>query len=135
MSETIEVEVAGDFGEALQQLHQLPDRPIQQPENFKGALRPYQLRGLAWLDGLDRLSLGGILADDMGLGKTIQVLALLLHRQLRSPKEGPPTLLVCPTSLLGNWEREVKKFSPSIPVFVHHGNNREELLVNLNPTR
>lgn len=133
VSETIEVEVAGDFGDALQQLHQLPDRPIQQPENFKGALRPYQLRGLAWLDGLDRLSLGGILADDMGLGKTIQVLALLLHRQLRSPKDGPPTLLVCPTSLLGNWEREVKKFSPSIPVFVHHGNNREELPSKFKP--
>jgi SNF2 family DNA or RNA helicase len=85
------------------------------------------LRGLAWLEGLTRLGLGGILADDMGLGKTIQVLALMLHRQEQSPTFGPPLLLICPTSLLGNWEREIVKFAPSLPFFVHHGNNREEL--------
>ena len=127
VSEAIEVEVAGDFGAALSELKNLPDKPITQPKSFKGQLRPYQLRGLAWLDGLTRLGLGGILADDMGLGKTIQVLALMLHRQEQSPNFGPPTLLVCPTSLLGNWEREIAKFAPSVPFFVHHGNNREEL--------
>ena len=127
VSEAIEVEVAGDFGAALAELKNLPDKPITQPATFRGELRPYQLRGLAWLDGLARLGLGGILADDMGLGKTIEVLALLLHRQNQSPSVGAPTLLVCPTSLLGNWEREIAKFAPSIPFFVHHGNNREEL--------
>jgi len=127
VSEAIEVEVAGDFGNALAELKNLPDKPITQPKRFKGELRPYQLRGLAWLEGLSRLGLGGILADDMGLGKTIQVLALLLHRQDQSPNFGPPTLLICPTSLLGNWEREIQKFSPGIPFFVHHGNNRERL--------
>lgn len=127
VSEAIEVEVAGDFGAALAELKNLPDKPITQPASFHGELRPYQLRGLAWLDGLARLGLGGILADDMGLGKTIEVLALLLHRQNQSPQFGPPTLLVCPTSLLGNWEREIAKFAPSIPFFVHHGNNRDEL--------
>ena len=70
---------------------------------------------------------GGILADEMGLGKTIEVLALLLHRQQASPQHGPATLLICPTSLLGNWERELAKFAPSLPVFVHHGNNRDPL--------
>jgi superfamily II DNA or RNA helicase len=127
VSEAIEVEVAGDFGAALSELKNLPDKPITQPAGFKGQLRPYQLRGLAWLEGLSRLGLGGILADDMGLGKTIQMLALLLHRQAQNPKEGPPTLLICPTSLLGNWERELAKFAPSLPIFVHHGNNRDAL--------
>ncbi len=127
VSEAIEVEAAGDFGAALADLKILPDKPITQPATFQGQLRPYQLRGLAWLEGLSRLGLGGILADDMGLGKTIQVLALLLHRQELSPRHGPATLLVCPTSLLGNWERELEKFAPSIPVFVHHGNNRDPL--------
>lgn len=133
VSEAIEVEVVGDFGNALAELKNLPDKPITQPEAFQGQLRPYQLRGLAWLDGLARLGLGGILADDMGLGKTIEVLALLLHRQNQSPQFGPPTLLVCPTSLLGNWEREVEKFAPSIPFFVHHGNNREVLPEHFKP--
>jgi superfamily II DNA or RNA helicase len=127
VSEAIEVEVAGDFGDALAELKNLPDKPITQPRTFRGELRPYQLRGLAWLDGLSRLGLGGILADDMGLGKTIEVLALLLHRQEASPAVGPATLLICPTSLLGNWEREIARFAPSIPFFVHHGNNRDRL--------
>ncbi|HQL48498.1 MAG TPA: SNF2-related protein, partial [Holophaga sp.] len=133
VSEAIEVEVAGDFGSALSELKRLPDKPITQPKGFKGQLRPYQLRGLAWLEGLSRLGLGGILADDMGLGKTIQVLALLLMRQEQSPRFGPPTLLICPTSLLGNWEREIAKFAPSLPFFVHHGNNREELPASFQP--
>ena len=133
VSEAIEVEVAGDFGSALSELKRLPDKPITQPKGFKGQLRPYQLRGLAWLEGLSRLGLGGILADDMGLGKTIQVLALLLMRQEQSPRFGPPTLLICPTSLLGNWEREIAKFAPSVPFFVHHGNNREELPASFQP--
>jgi superfamily II DNA or RNA helicase len=133
VSEAIEVEVAGDFGAALDDLKVLPDRPITQPASFHGQLRPYQLRGLAWLEGLSRLGLGGILADDMGLGKTIEVIALLLHRQEQSPQHGPPTLLVCPTSLLGNWERELAKFGPSLPVFVHHGNNRDRLPTTFKP--
>ncbi len=133
ISEAIEVEVAGDFGAALNELKVLPDQPIRQPESFHGELRPYQVRGLAWLDGLSRLGLGGILADDMGLGKTIQMIALLLHRQHQNPKIGLPTLLVCPTSLLGNWERELERFGPTLPVFVHHGNNRDELPKTFKP--
>ncbi|MCL1893642.1 MAG: DEAD/DEAH box helicase [Holophagaceae bacterium] len=127
VNEAIEVEVAGDFGSALAELKNLPDKPITQPRGFIGQIRGYQLRGLAWLEGLSRLGLGGILADDMGLGKTIEVLSLLLHRQHQSPLHGPPTLLICPTSLLGNWEREIKRFAPELPFFVHHGNNRRDL--------
>jgi superfamily II DNA or RNA helicase len=133
VSEAIEVETAGEFGAALNELKVLSDKSITQPVSFIGQLRPYQLRGLAWLEGLSRFGLGGILADDMGLGKTIEVLALLLHRQEISPLFGPPTLLICPTSLLGNWGREISKFAPTIPCFIHHGNNRDSLPMDFKP--
>jgi SNF2 family DNA or RNA helicase len=112
--------------------------PMSTPKSFRGTLRPYQERGVAWLSFLSSLGLGGILADDMGLGKTIAVLALLSHeREPRSRKgkravaqvsEGPPpagpTLLVCPMSLVGNWQREAERFTPHLATHVHHGSDR-----------
>ncbi|MBE9115555.1 DEAD/DEAH box helicase [Lusitaniella coriacea LEGE 07157] len=97
--------------------------PIETPEDFQGQLRPYQIRGVSWLAFLERWSLGACLADDMGLGKTPQLLAFLLHLQERGNLK-KPTLVVCPTSVLGNWEREVKKFAPTLKTFVHHGDKR-----------
>jgi non-specific serine/threonine protein kinase len=94
--------------------------PVATPTGFRGALRPYQQMGLAWLSFLQSLGLGGILADDMGLGKTIQLLALLLD----DPDQAGPTLLVCPMSLVGNWAREASRFAPSLRVHVHHGAER-----------
>ena len=96
---------------------------IDPPPSFKGVLRPYQARGVGWLAFLERWGLGACLADDMGLGKTIQFIAFLLHLKEENALE-KPTLLVCPTSVLGNWEREVKKFGPSLKVVVHHGDKR-----------
>ncbi|MBF2074123.1 MAG: DEAD/DEAH box helicase [Synechococcales cyanobacterium C42_A2020_086] len=96
---------------------------IDPPKGFRGQLRPYQLRGVSWLAFLERWSLGACLADDMGLGKTPQFIALLLHLQEQEALEHP-TLLVCPTSVLGNWEREVKRFAPSLKTLVHHGDKR-----------
>lgn len=96
---------------------------LPQPRTFSGKLRPYQIRGLSWLAFLERFGLGACLADDMGLGKTIQMIALLL----RAKEEGTldaPTLLVCPTSVVGNWRRELKRFGPSLAVMVHHGPSR-----------
>lgn len=93
------------------------------PRGFLGTLRPYQLRGLQWLDFLARLGLGACLADDMGLGKTIQLIALLLHEREKGDPVGP-TLLVVPMSLVGNWRREMERFSPSLKVLVHHGLDR-----------
>jgi len=90
---------------------------LEEPKGFEGQLRPYQRRGVGWLLAMERYGLGACLADDMGLGKTIQVIALLLHRSAR-------TLLVCPTSVVGNWERELRKFAPRIPVARHHGTQR-----------
>ncbi|EKQ69850.1 DNA/RNA helicase, superfamily II, SNF2 family [Leptolyngbyaceae cyanobacterium JSC-12] len=97
--------------------------PIPAPKGFRGELRPYQARGVGWLSFLEQWSLGACLADDMGLGKTIQLIAFLLHLQEQNVLENP-TLLVCPTSVLGNWEREVKKFGPSLKVLQHHGDGR-----------
>lgn len=100
-------------------------RPIEVPEKFKGTLRPYQERGLAWLAFLDRFGLGGCLADDMGLGKTIQMIALLQHeRSERSPEMIRPTLMVCPMSVAGNWRKELERFAPELRVHVQHGPDR-----------
>ncbi|AEW99795.1 SNF2/RAD54 family helicase (plasmid) [Streptantibioticus cattleyicolor NRRL 8057 = DSM 46488] len=93
-----------------------------QPAMLAATLRDYQLRGLAWLDRMTSLGLGCCLADDMGLGKTITVIALHLRRHQRSAHG--PTLVVCPTSLLGNWEREVRRFAPGTAVRRFHGPGR-----------
>ncbi|GAB4135419.1 MAG: DEAD/DEAH box helicase [Cyanobacteria bacterium J069] len=98
---------------------------IPTPAGFQGELRPYQLRGASWLAFLEEWGLGACLADDMGLGKTIQLIALLLHLQETEQLE-QPVLLVCPTSVLGNWEREVKRFGPSLRVWVQHGDKRPQ---------
>ncbi len=99
------------------------DRSQDEPDGLIAELRPYQKRGLAWLDEMATLGLGGVLADDMGLGKTVQMLAL--HVARRAHPEPGPMLVVCPATLLGNWEREVERFCPSIPVRRHHGSARD----------
>nr|WP_256341743.1 DEAD/DEAH box helicase [Streptomyces sp. TLI_105] len=97
---------------------------ISQPAALAATLRDYQLRGLDWLHRMTSLGLGGCLADDMGLGKTITVIALHLHRQT-DPASAGPTLVVCPTSLMGNWQREIEKFAPGTPVRRFHGAARD----------
>ncbi|MFD7896001.1 SNF2-related protein [Streptomyces sp. NPDC059743] len=92
---------------------------VPQPPALAATLRDYQLRGLAWLDLMTSLGLGGCLADDMGLGKTVTVIALHLHRARKDP-----TLVVCPASLLGNWQREINRFAPGVPVHRFHGAGR-----------
>jgi SNF2 family DNA or RNA helicase len=92
------------------------------PNGFQGQLRPYQVRGFSWLAFLRRWGLGACLADDMGLGKTIQVLTLIQHDWERGKRT--PVLLVCPTSVVGNWQKEAARFTPGLPVLVHHGTER-----------
>jgi hypothetical protein len=94
------------------------------PSDLVGELRPYQERGVGWLGTMASLGLGGCLADDMGLGKTIQTIAFLLARRQASPKDGRPSLVVCPMSVVGNWERELARFAPTLPVIRHHGGDR-----------
>jgi non-specific serine/threonine protein kinase len=101
------------------------------PAGFNGELRAYQSRGLGWLQMLGRLGLGACLADDMGLGKTATVLALELADRLtpsgRRPKTGvAPTLVICPTSVVGNWHKETERFAPGLRVQVHHGTRRSK---------
>ncbi|WP_030242253.1 DEAD/DEAH box helicase [Streptomyces sp. NRRL S-455] len=94
-------------------------RPAEPPPGLQATLRDYQLRGLAWLDLMTSLGLGGCLADDMGLGKTVTLIALHLKRA-----RSEPTLVVCPASLLGNWQREITRFAPGVPVRRFHGPDR-----------
>jgi SNF2 family DNA or RNA helicase len=98
-------------------------QPATTPDGFGAELRPYQQRGLSWLGFLSSLGLGACLADDMGLGKTVQLLALELAQRTEDPNTGP-TLLLCPMSLVGNWQREAAKFAPGLRVHAHHGRER-----------
>ena len=95
---------------------------LEPPQGFHGELRPYQRHGFAWLAFLRGWGLGACLADDMGLGKTIQALALLAREQERGEKR--PVLLVCPSSVIGNWQREAARFTPGLRVLRHHGPDR-----------
>ncbi len=97
-------------------------KPIAAPEHLKSILRPYQESGFQWLNYLREVQWGGILADDMGLGKTIQALSFLHHLKVENKKL--KALVVCPTTLLYNWQNEIKKFTPSITYYIHHGGLR-----------
>jgi superfamily II DNA or RNA helicase len=116
--ETVEVVPVGALA-ALRDRLTAGLRPAEPPAGLHAVLRDYQLRGLAWLDLMTSLGLGGCLADDMGLGKTITVIALHLKRARTEP-----TLVVCPASLLGNWQREIERFAPGVPVRRFHGPER-----------
>lgn len=106
---------------------------IAVPETLDAKLRHYQQQGLNWLCFLKEYQLGGILADDMGLGKTVQTLAFLLKQQeLAAAGTGcVPSLIICPTSLVGNWVKEAAKFAPSLKLVVIHGAQRKPLLERL----
>ncbi len=129
--EVTEAEVIGPLAELGSRLRTIDfERDQPEPEHLEAELRPYQRRGLAWMVEMADLGLGGILADDMGLGKTIQLLALHLYRLNRSGAAGQgdepakPTLVVCPATLVANWERETARFTPTVPIRRYHGPDR-----------
>ncbi len=105
-----------DILDALRNAGELQD-VAETPEGFIGELRPYQQRGVSWLRGMADLGMGAVLADAMGLGKTIQLIGLLVSRP-------GPFMVVCPTSVVGNWQREIAKFAPTLEVLRHHGPER-----------
>ena len=99
--------------------------PVPPPENFNAQLRPYQQEGLNWLQFLRGFEFNGILADDMGLGKTVQALAHLLMEK-QTGRMTQPSLVIAPTSLMGNWRRETQRFAPELKVLVLHGADRHD---------
>ena len=118
------VKAAGWVGKLLKQLDgQAAFKELAPPKAFSGTLRPYQVRGYSWLSFLRQWGLGACLADDMGLGKTIQTLALNQRDWQTNGKR--PVLLICPTSVVNNWQKEAARFTPGLPVLVHHGAGRK----------
>ena len=119
------VQSTGWLNDLLNQLEgRTPCAELPPPAELGGTLRPYQARGFSWLAFLQRWGLGACLADDMGLGKTIQTLALL--QNLWSSGNKVPSLLICPTSVVNNWAKEAEKFTPELPIMVHHGLDRKK---------
>lgn len=117
----LEVELNHTLTVLVQQLQEVRRlNPLPEPPGFRGALRPYQRLGYSWLVLLREFGLGACLADDMGLGKTVQYIAYLTHAA-----EGA-SLLICPTSVIGNWEKELRRFAPELKVYVHYGSTRKK---------
>jgi SNF2 family DNA or RNA helicase len=117
------VEATGWLGEVLARLEgHAGFQDLEPPPGLRATLRPYQQRGYSWLAFLRTWGLGACLADDMGLGKTVQTLSKLLAERTAGNKK--PALVMCPTSVMGNWQREAERFTPGLPVLVHHGVGR-----------
>lgn len=122
----------------MEQLQNISSMPlVDKPSALHGELREYQRQGLSWLLFLRRYGLGGVLADDMGLGKTIQFIAYLAylkqerlaHGSLKAAghaEEALPSLLICPTSVIGNWEKELERFAPDLNIELHYGAKRQK---------
>nr|WP_284642870.1 DEAD/DEAH box helicase [Paenibacillus chinjuensis] len=128
----MEVELNEQLQDMVDLLNHVKRPPmIEPPDSFRGTLRPYQLEGISWLLFLRECGLGGCLADDMGLGKTIQMITYLLHLKARQGAEdgietAAPSLLICPTSVVGNWQKELQRFAPELRVYLHYGPARSK---------
>jgi hypothetical protein len=115
----VEVIADGPLRELVDRLRSIDTAREPYLRDIDATLRDYQRRGVAWLQSMGELGLGALLADDMGLGKTLQTISLLAGRG-----GDRPHLVVCPTSVVGNWERELARFAPYLPVIRHHGTER-----------
>ncbi|MGG4219379.1 DEAD/DEAH box helicase [Paenibacillus jamilae] len=125
----LEVELNAHLLKLISQLGRQSEWPaLDVPDGLQAELRTYQQDGYAWLAFLRRFGLGACLADDMGLGKTVQFITYLLHLQEIAAETGvrSSSLLICPTSVLGNWQKELSRFAPSLKVMLHYGSKREQ---------
>lgn len=121
----IHFKVHNELQQLMNRLRETKEIPtVQTPQSFQGELRHYQKQGMSWLTFMREHGFGCILADDMGLGKTIQIISYLLAQQDRNPDAGP-SLIVCPMSVIGNWQHELVKFAPNLRVALHYGTNRK----------
>ncbi len=137
VDDDVEVILDAHLTELAEQLGTAGRFPVMDtPPGFHGTLRPYQQQGFSWLAFLRRYGLGALLADDMGLGKTVQYIAYLLAARLEPAEENAPrmeetgarqgpALLICPTSVLGNWQKELDGFAPGLKVHLHYGSARK----------
>jgi len=120
----IQIELNRGWRKMVGQLRDIKEIPLEvAPKSFHGELRPYQQQGMSWMLFLRKFGFGACLADDMGLGKTIQLLTYLLKVK-EEEASGEPALIICPTSVLGNWQKEMERFAPSLNVYLHYGSNR-----------
>lgn len=120
----IQIELNRQWKQMVRQLRDIKDIPLEEaPAHFQGDLRPYQKLGMSWLFFLRKYGFGACLADDMGLGKTIQLISYLLKVK-ETEKDSGPALIICPTSVLGNWQKEIERFAPDLKVYLHYGANR-----------
>ncbi|MBW4465182.1 MAG: DEAD/DEAH box helicase [Pegethrix bostrychoides GSE-TBD4-15B] len=150
MAEGDDFEVELSHDQALaEMLSKLNDKSglevLPDPQQFQGQLREYQKRGVSWISYLESIGFNGCLADDMGLGKSAQVIARLLQEReqvaqksaSKSASESAqksaqksdkplPTLLIAPTSVVGNWQKEIEKFAPQLRSMIHHGSDRNQ---------
>ena len=127
-----EVVLEGDFKQIIDGILEIDEfETIPIPTLFNGKLRPYQQEGLNWMANLAKFNFGLCLADDMGLGKTIQVIAFLSYLKENFPYNPGSYLIICPTSILFNWQHELNKFAPELEVSFHHGPNRIRDLTNI----
>ncbi|WP_459501886.1 DEAD/DEAH box helicase [Bacillus sp. C1] len=122
----IEIELDGYYEELFQKLLHIGDiSKVQIPSSLQATLRPYQEHGVEWLLYLRELGFGSLLADDMGLGKSIQTITYLLYVKENNLQTGP-ALIIAPTSVLGNWQKEFERFAPNLRVQLHYGSNRSK---------
>jgi hypothetical protein len=125
------VTATGVVADLFERLRAGGEKSVTAPSGLNATLRPYQERGLHWLSTMADVRLGACLADDMGLGKTVQLLAYLLRRLEQAPNDARPVLLVAPTSVLGNWERETERFAPALSVVPHYSSERAKSAAEL----
>jgi SNF2 family DNA or RNA helicase len=119
----IQIELNRQWKQMIHQLNEFKEMPlVDVPTSLEAELRPYQQTGMSWLLFLRKYGFGACLADDMGLGKTIQLISYLLA--VKEQEEAGPALIICPTSVLGNWQKELERFAPSLNVHLHYGSNR-----------
>ncbi|MFD3446586.1 DEAD/DEAH box helicase [Microbacteriaceae bacterium 4G12] len=121
---SIEIELDDYYDSLLMKLMEIGQIPsVGMPSTLHASLRPYQHKGVEWLLYLRQLGFGALLADDMGLGKTLQAIAYFLYTKEQGLSTGP-SLIIAPTSVLGNWQKELERFAPSLNVALHYGGNR-----------
>lgn len=121
-SKNIKLNKDDKFNDIVNNINRIEDINFKEPEMLKDILRGYQKIGYSWLKTLSKYNFGGILADDMGLGKTIQVISLLIDEK---DNNRATSIVVCPSSLYINWEKEIKKFAPDIKILVIYGGAEE----------